>query len=190
MPPSKATEACHTEAGEYPSRMDGRAKLLLAAARCELGLAFTPDLVRAADEVLAAGLYTPAVHELSQQGEGLVHHDALVLLRRAVVEAGLAPVTRERAEWILVRLAVEAIAAGEPPRPHVDRVVATVGRDAASAGACDAARFAVINFVYDEPACCLKGEVELEFVDEAARLAHLDRRAREEARAWLNRHPV
>jgi hypothetical protein len=184
-----------------------KAELFSVAARYVLGLADGEYLVAVADRALSEGIYSPALHELWQQStpempelRGVARtamREVRPLFEQALRELGLGLPSRAEAAWLLSRQVMKQIVGSQgSPREALCLLHDVVDASRSDlpdrrfvGDALDLAGLMGIFWSYREPHynCSVPAGRLVTNEDELAML--LDRHAREEALAWMQRHP-
>jgi len=173
-------------------------ELEITAARLALGLVQSWDVPSVADRMLCAGVYTPALAELSLLPQPIMS-DVAPLFERAMAELGLLRPSPVAAGWMLARQCVMRIAAGEEEPEEVLRELqclewelsAFLPRGRYVGESLDIGVLIGIRWDYEEFHGGYYGwdgpQSDAEFRELRAKL---DGAARREAREWLARHPL
>ena len=170
--------------------------LRLLAARYSLGLAESWDLPPAADRALQAGIYSDALAELASKSEPVM---SMVgpLFERAMSELGEGIPSQLDAAWTLTRYCVEQIvqSTSSPIEALEFLWWKLMNRNAVPPGnvvgsALDISQLMAIYDSYSCPNETYYVAEQREVTNEAERTRILDRLVREEAHAWLERHPI
>jgi hypothetical protein len=174
---------------------NSRLEFELTAAKHALRLVSSWEIPLVADRALASGEYSPALAELAMVVNPIMS-DVEPLFIAVLAEMGLQVPPRTDAAWFIVRHCMQVIISdAASPREAVSLLIETsetvwgempnkhyVGDNL------DVAPLVHIHWSYIEPGeICFQGRV---ITDEPERQAILDSLAREEAQAWLARHPA
>jgi hypothetical protein len=177
--------------------VDAMEVLRFLAAKYALGLARSWELPPAADRALDAGIYSESLAEVASTCDPIMS-DVGPLFERAMTELGERIPEQLEAAWILTRFCVEQIAqpTSSPVEVlhflcwEVDHHHSVPEPKDVVGEALDISELLGIYHSYSEPNENYYEPEQRLILDERERQSLLDRLARAEARAWLERHPT
>ncbi|OWY71336.1 hypothetical protein B7486_12150 [cyanobacterium TDX16] len=171
-------------------------EIRIAVARLVLSLIQSWEVPPIADRALSNGVYSAALAELATLSEPVMS-DVRPLVHRAVRELGLELPSRADAAWQLARHCMERIVADPSgPRKAIElhKETSYTARDVLPddkhlGDGLDLGSLCGIYWSYDEPGENFYRAENRLITNEEERKALLDTLAKEEALAWLERHP-
>jgi hypothetical protein len=176
---------------------DPPAELRVLAARHVLGISYSWEFPPVADRALVNRVYSPSIAELAAMPEPIMS-DAAPLLERALIELGLTLPSRAEAAWTIARHCMERIVSTTERPFEVLRLLNDASQAATDVlpnqkyvgDGLDLGSLIGNYWSYTDPNENYYDREKRLITDEGERQALLDSLTRQEARAWLDRHPL